>query len=251
MFLVVDAHKIDSVNLIQRLKFKMKNFELNQTAYSQYTLVDVNYTENINYEKLSNILHSIDANIILSDNLESTCIKSYELSDFLLKININTVIALVCASRVPINKREITFIDENAKHIGLARLLVDNFFVITIITNQIEEYTSFKNDMMEQLGAIVLIKNKPDAKSKILISSDIGSMGNLKIGIHNYSCFDIDSIDIAIPHNVNKLKFIGALYEINNQKQYNDKICNIFVDRQWNTKISFENLCEKVMKQLS
>lgn len=232
MFVVATFNEIKNPTLSQRLKYIVKKEQLDISKQQHYYLVQVNYLGKKRLQRIIPKLFTLSNTIIADKTITTQDIIKYSLytpKEFMNQVAINTICYAMLRSRAPINKRNITFVDKEGNYKNLARILVEHFFYVNIVTDNEEAYEEFKNKMMNELGAVVLLNSNDEELKNICISTETDVRGSFKVMQHTFVCEDTIIKGIDIPHDVNRLYFAAAMQETENSEQYQNIVAETLV----------------------
>lgn len=254
VFVVATFNEIISPTIAQRLKYFIKEEDIKVSNKPHYELLEIRYIGKKQLKRIVPKLFTFSDTIIVDKSISKEELYKYSFytpKDFINQVAVNTVCYAVLRSRVPINKRNITLIDKQGKYINLARILVEHFFYVNIVTENIEAYEEFKNAMMNELGAVVLLNSGDKDLENICVSTKEEDMGSFRIKEQIFFCEDTIIRGLDIPHNVNRLYFACAMQEIEHSTEYSNIVAEILLDPKTERCIPIQNVVRLIDKNIN
>ena len=168
---------------------------------------------------------------ILSENIDlnSVNFKNLNLYDcrfYLKEVAKTTFIKIINLTEIPANKISVCVVDKNCEYSDFIYSLVDKCSVIRIVTNSIEKYSQFAEEIYSDFGMKPII-------TSIVDNSDIGidlSCDEPKVWFNNYNnyvqitnkCIKIGvGFRKLVPPGINQCDFASVLQNYNDFSRLN------------------------------
>ena len=180
--------------------------------------LDINYCENINWERVIENTGKCSKRLILKDSInipENTGLGVFKSNLLYNKISQNTFLQIIKNNK---NLYHMAVCDKNADFTDFTMQLSRHSSKLTVVTENKEKYMKLCDNILENTGlCISLLSDFDNAKIKIDIGRNIMSVdtNNQFLNISNGENIIVNDIyKRLLPENVNEYDFYSALYEL-------------------------------------
>ena len=253
MFLIARFNRIENPTFFQKIKFKIKPTRITVTNFSEYDIADIEFIGDIDYVEISKKLREINPNILADEDIGKEIAEKYGFfipKEFFLKVAVNTVCSLVLSSKTNVNRRKIAFYDRQAEHMELSKQLVEHFFGVSIITDRVDAYEAFAKKMLNEFGAVLIIKRAENKNDSLVIYSDKDNCGSFRVSQKIFECFDSKNAMVNAPEKVNKISFAAAISQFSNSNEYNNLCADILKEKNSPKKVSAQSILKYINKRI-
>ncbi len=228
-----------------RTKFYLyfeKSFECN------YVKVVVEDISKVNWEEVKTILYKTSNNVIFSNdiiNFPRGLFKEVETESYSNLLTINTLESIFKLSNISCEDIKATLIDVRGIYIDYARMMVKYCGKLKVYTDRFDIYENFAEDMLDELGAIVIVVNEfinfednnlivcPDIKvynfNNIINVPIVSCNAPLDYNKNIYYSFRADTpqkFRDNMLDNIDQHKFQAAIYSVCKSKYFKNIIAN-------------------------
>ena len=241
MFAVLRVKSLSATGIIGRLLHKIKKHsvkaELVKTPLGSYLLLEAE-SESINWKKVENLCGRAGKRLVMPPELELpqvTTLKRFVPEALTGRIMLNTCTEVIRRCHLPLYRKIVTLVDINAEYTYYVPELLCNCITVRVVTACDDRYDEVSRQMMEELGASVLVTNtlgepqeqgdsifiicpNGNAASTILSKTPVFTLGNIDVPAPSKLIGDLQikpqgQLAELLPHGIAAIDFAGAMYD--------------------------------------
>lgn len=239
MFAVLRVEKEQASSIFGKLLHRMKQHRIRaetvETPLGSFLLLTA-ASERIDWDKAAALCGRAGKNLVLPRELalpENAPVRRFVPVSFSLLLLKNTSVELIRRCKLPLYRKIVTLVDPQALYLDFVPELLCYCITVRVVTARPERYAALSEQLMEELGASIVVTDEPDSLggSVLVICPDSGDVGGLSAAVPVLTAGDADApsqsrfvvgdpqlrprgeLAACLPHGISPLDFAGALYQ--------------------------------------
>ncbi|WP_312640550.1 hypothetical protein [Hydrogenoanaerobacterium sp.] len=221
--------------LLHRMKQRKMKAEAVDTPFGSYALLTAQSMQ-VDWDKVDALCGRAGRNLVLPRQLsipEGYALRRFVPTALTLRVLCNTCVEIIRHSKLPLYRKIVTLVDPMAHYIDFVPELLYHCITVKVATSQVERYNLLSEQLMEELGASIVVTDSLDNFDSSILVVCPGDEGLDKI-VTNAPVLTAGNIDIPsvcklvgdmqiqprgelaayVPKGITPLDFAGALYEL-------------------------------------